>query len=232
MDVLPLIRTAPPSAAREFYQAYLNSADWRSRRNRALKLADWCCQRCASRRELEVHHNTYERLGREWDSDLDVLCFNCHRGEHLDRPEQTSLGVYLKLASEAVRKSPFDSIANLSESMKRRCVELQISVVADRVHAALAVVCGNRLQTEPPRRQQQVNQGRGLTKEEARELWCRLDIAGLAKHLPSRDGSPEALRAHEQKVRRQADEFRGSAPRETRRSPLERLAAIFTGEGQ
>ena len=31
---------------------------------------------------LDVHHLTYERLGREKDEDLRVLCRACHGDEH------------------------------------------------------------------------------------------------------------------------------------------------------
>lgn len=40
-------------------------------------------QRCASKTLLSVHHKTYERLGREADEDLEVLCWFHHQLEHL-----------------------------------------------------------------------------------------------------------------------------------------------------
>lgn len=40
------------------------------------------CERCGARKSLRLHHRTYARLGMELDSDVEVLCDSCHRGEH------------------------------------------------------------------------------------------------------------------------------------------------------
>ena len=81
MSVIP----ASSAASREFYLAYLNSPAWRATRNRALRLANWTCQQCGGKRDLQVHHRSYERLGREWDQDLEVVCDDCHREVHIER---------------------------------------------------------------------------------------------------------------------------------------------------
>ena len=60
------------------YLSYLRSPAWASRRRRALTRAGNRCQVCGRTRRLQVHHNTYERLGHEADHDLTVLCFECH----------------------------------------------------------------------------------------------------------------------------------------------------------
>lgn len=61
------------------YHDYIKSEYWKSKANRMRKLADYRCQVCYSYDDvLEVHHRTYERLGRELDSDLIVLCHSCH----------------------------------------------------------------------------------------------------------------------------------------------------------
>jgi len=62
------------------YIRYINSEAWRKRRARALKLAGHRCQVCGRNWSLQVHHNTYERLGHEADSDLLVTCASCHWG--------------------------------------------------------------------------------------------------------------------------------------------------------
>jgi 5-methylcytosine-specific restriction endonuclease McrA len=65
------------------YQEYLASEHWRDTRRRKLRQAEYQCQECGCKGvRLHVHHLTYERLGREWDSDLKVLCENCHRDAH------------------------------------------------------------------------------------------------------------------------------------------------------
>lgn len=60
------------------YETYITSAAWRERRRQfALHHPPKCP--CGSRTRLELHHRTYERLGRELDEDLMWLCARCHR---------------------------------------------------------------------------------------------------------------------------------------------------------
>lgn len=61
------------------YLGYMASPAWRERRKRALERAGYRCQVCGETRGLQVHHNSYERLGNEADEDLAVLCFWCHQ---------------------------------------------------------------------------------------------------------------------------------------------------------
>jgi 5-methylcytosine-specific restriction endonuclease McrA len=66
------------------YSEYLETPEWRVTRRHATKAAEDKCQRCGRlSRRLDVHHRTYERLGREDSmSDLEVLCRQCHQKEH------------------------------------------------------------------------------------------------------------------------------------------------------
>lgn len=66
------------------YSEYLKTDHWQFQRRRALILGDRKCRICGSQDRLETHHNTYERLGHERDSDLVVLCHNCHQLFHDD----------------------------------------------------------------------------------------------------------------------------------------------------
>lgn len=111
------------------YADYLKSEDWRQTRQRALYRAQDRCQsplcRLAYLRSLtdaelreeiterlprhayllEVHHLTYERLGREHPDDLIVLCPACHAAahglEHTDKPRMTSMDDAL---AESIRR--------------------------------------------------------------------------------------------------------------------------------
>jgi 5-methylcytosine-specific restriction endonuclease McrA len=66
------------------YQEYLHTDHWGSIRRNALEAADRRCQLCnATDQILDVHHRTYERLGKEKLSDLIVLCRSCHERHHL-----------------------------------------------------------------------------------------------------------------------------------------------------
>ena len=64
------------------YDQYLQSEWWRKIRKEALDHADNHCMICASTEKLDVHHNTYERLGCEKLSDVIVLCRSCHELYH------------------------------------------------------------------------------------------------------------------------------------------------------
>lgn len=71
----------PEPTPDERYAAYINSAKWKQRCDRAIAQAGYRCQRCGFTkysRRLEVHHLTYERLGHERDEDLQVVCHECH----------------------------------------------------------------------------------------------------------------------------------------------------------
>lgn len=64
------------------YSDYLKTAWWQMRRAKALTEGGHKCRICADTAALEVHHNTYERLGHERAADLVVLCRACHQLFH------------------------------------------------------------------------------------------------------------------------------------------------------
>lgn len=67
------------------YQLYLKTPHWQKLRRKKLKQVNWKCESCKSSieyRQLEVHHLTYIRKGKEKLSDLQVLCSNCHKKAH------------------------------------------------------------------------------------------------------------------------------------------------------
>lgn len=79
-----------------FYEKYLASPQWKQRRLQAFERAGGRCERCGSAVKLEVHHLTYDRLGREELSDLLVVCKPCHLREDELRIEQTESDRYRK----------------------------------------------------------------------------------------------------------------------------------------
>jgi 5-methylcytosine-specific restriction endonuclease McrA len=72
------------------YSDYLRTPEWQRTRAAALTIAGYRCALDATHTDgLEVHHNTYERLGAELAGDLVVLCRSCHARHHLaDRRRQ------------------------------------------------------------------------------------------------------------------------------------------------
>lgn len=71
------------------YAAYIKSTRWRNICELMKRRANFVCDHCKkSAAVLEVHHKTYERLGRERMSDLEVLCKPCHDGADRKRIEK------------------------------------------------------------------------------------------------------------------------------------------------
>lgn len=69
------------------YDDFLKTPFWDGVRNYKLRKANYCCELCGGKGILNVHHKTYENHGREFnkyvaDSDLIVLCRNCHEKFH------------------------------------------------------------------------------------------------------------------------------------------------------
>jgi len=67
-----------PNAA---YADYLRSAHWLAIRTEALR---WWGNKCCvcKQKATEVHHNTYDRIGRELLTDLVAVCRACHTRIH------------------------------------------------------------------------------------------------------------------------------------------------------
>lgn len=231
-DSTERIRTA---RARDFYLAYLNSSSWKTRRNQALRLAEWRCQRCYSKRDLQVHHTTYERLGAEWDQDLEVVCITCHEAHHIEEAFKSDLGIYLKLANEALRGQPFASMAELSEETKVLCAKYHVTYDGAHIHRALELVTGRRfVRLDRPRRQDEPpREPDYFSAQDAHELLMRLDIPVFLKSMPAADKSPAEQVAHEARLREQMAEELGKTYREERqRVPLRaRLEQIFAKVG-
>jgi len=212
MDVVPTIRTTRQNAARVFperlrvlrgmpYVEYLQTPEWRKRRDRALHLAGWRCHRCQKKHDLQVHHRTYERLGEEHDDDLEVLCVGCHEGHHFDESRQTHLGVYVKLVSDALKGQTFESLSDLTEAVKTHCARLKIQYDYGAVARAIASLNDERIRLQAPKRYAPPPRpidDAPIGKEEATEICRRLGIKVPFKSVPAvsrRTVHPDKLRA-------------------------------------
>lgn len=73
------------------YKEYLKTPHWQRVRGEALVRAGMKCQLCPRKHLLEVHHNTYERLGAERPEDVIAICEGCHETHHgvLKSPRQS-----------------------------------------------------------------------------------------------------------------------------------------------
>ena len=63
------------------YTSYIRSKTWEKKADRIRQIGGFRCADCGGR-GWQVHHKTYERLGREIDSDLILLCAKCHKRRH------------------------------------------------------------------------------------------------------------------------------------------------------
>ncbi len=70
---------------RDSYAAYLQSAHWRTTRQRKLEAVGRRCQLCGDTHRIEIHHNRYDHLGAEPMDDLIALCHDCHQHFHAGR---------------------------------------------------------------------------------------------------------------------------------------------------
>ena len=64
------------------YYQYLKTGAWRERRAEVIARAKGICERCRRWSIVNVHHLTYERLGREYPDDLLGVCSRCHEELH------------------------------------------------------------------------------------------------------------------------------------------------------
>ncbi len=71
-------KTSPPRLPKWQYQNYINSLEWRKKRQQYFdsKLTQKCLV-CDSQ-TVDLHHRTYKRLGKEWLNDLVPLCRQHH----------------------------------------------------------------------------------------------------------------------------------------------------------
>ncbi len=61
------------------YETYIRSPVWQRTAEKVKELRGYVCKKCGyAGWDVEVHHLSYERLGCELLSDLEVLCKSCH----------------------------------------------------------------------------------------------------------------------------------------------------------
>lgn len=62
------------------YDEYMHSKRWARRKRLLYSKRGYVCEMCgASGVQLDVHHKNYDRLGRELDDDLMIVCHEyCH----------------------------------------------------------------------------------------------------------------------------------------------------------
>jgi len=152
MEIIPTITAADAALAKGIealrslsYAEYLQTNHWKRTRNHALRRAGFHCSRCNANRELQVHHLTYERLGAERDSDLEVLCKACHENHHAEESRKQHLGVYIKLVSDAIRQGEGTNFADLSAAVEATCRANNIRVDRRKITRAIETAGSDRM---------------------------------------------------------------------------------------
>ena len=81
-DCLPSKQKPAPAVwSKATYRDYLKTEHWQTFRLYAFEFYGRKCYLCgATDCQLDIHHNTYERLGGEMLSDVIILCHDCHQG--------------------------------------------------------------------------------------------------------------------------------------------------------
>jgi hypothetical protein len=64
------------------YGIYLQSPQWRQKRQRVLERDNHRCQGCGQQRATQVHHRTYANIYREFLFELISVCDECHARIH------------------------------------------------------------------------------------------------------------------------------------------------------
>lgn len=71
------------------YPSYLRTEHWRRVRVKTLTHQGHRCASCGTGGPLDVHHDTYQRVGRERPDDVRALCRPCHSSLHPDKRPPT-----------------------------------------------------------------------------------------------------------------------------------------------
>lgn len=90
----------------ETYELYLKTKHWLKVHGRYRKNHPKICSMCQHVSNIHLHHLTYDRIGREVDSDLIWLCKSCHKLVHSipNKGERISVGRFILDTKKECRK--------------------------------------------------------------------------------------------------------------------------------
>jgi 5-methylcytosine-specific restriction endonuclease McrA len=72
----------------DWYNRYLQSAEWEQRRRKVFERCNGICEGCRATRAVHVHHRTYDNVGNELLYQLVGLCQACHEIAHSENPNR------------------------------------------------------------------------------------------------------------------------------------------------
>lgn len=188
------------------YRAYLQTPEWKRRRNRALARASWRCEQpgCTSTESLEVHHRRYDRLGAEPDEDLCVLCYGHHHALHAQAGQLRQL--HWRVIRDVINSGAFESFADFVEAVKVRFAALRIHVDPHALNDMLGMSLREVALDAPdhPTRVSVANDPAHISEAEARAILAGLEIDPIP--YPSMPGVRELSAAEILERRWRADQ--------------------------
>lgn len=113
------------------YHKYLKSQNWQLVRKHVLTRDEYKCRFCNSGLDLNVHHRSYEYIGREMQklTDLTTVCKRCHSLLHVIEPTQSHISPISSTCKSHGAKSKVDAWG--SEKVKRN-TDLHYLLIARR----------------------------------------------------------------------------------------------------
>lgn len=79
------------NTTRKDYHKYLQSDEWKAKRQALFALRGEYCEVCKSSSSLHIHHLTYKNIFNEPFEDLEILCEFCHFKRHQDKYQPKKL---------------------------------------------------------------------------------------------------------------------------------------------
>ena len=143
------------------YAAYIETPGWAAKAQAAKQRAGQKCQLCGAKRkdvQLHAHHNTYQRLGREKNTDLLVLCEPCHSKHHDKLPKPDAEQLPLNGTNGAV-----DAIENVVNAVTLPKWDTMSD--EDKIEEAkrLCAAMEEKMEVQPPRVAEKVAERVGIS---------------------------------------------------------------------
>lgn len=114
------------------YDRYINSSAWAKKRQQYWTKYGYSCKAvgCDVVTGLHVHHHTYERLGKEWLTDLIGLCEEHHHAVH-DLYDRERPKVSLRRATEVVTGVSLAAKKKEAKKEPKKRVKRSLSALAE-----------------------------------------------------------------------------------------------------
>jgi len=100
------------------YTKYLNSKEWLNIRLDILTIRK-SCEKCGSKKKLQVHHKHYKNIFKEEPEDLELLCDKCHKNEHKNNLKTKKQKKQKRSLAQKVK----DKLKQNKKRHKRWCVK-------------------------------------------------------------------------------------------------------------